>query len=140
MAEVTSINQPETASESDNDSLETLERNEVIGNFWDIYSDGGVELAGRYFEDQVKSNLTITKLLVPYMIEEGYKRGIDMPVFLAEVQLKDIQLKEEDENAIGTINDGCGLPDVVDDEVDDTQDEDEPTQERDDDLGDDKEE
>jgi len=109
-------------------SDEVLERNEFIATFWDTYQDSSIELAGRYFQNQVNGNIEVTKLLVPYLVEEGYKRGVDMKSFM--IEMMDVKL-EEKTNAVRTTDDGGRIPAGSDHETDNAEDETQPAQERD---------
>lgn len=121
----------QSSLDSDNEGVEA--REELINTFWDKYENDGVEPAGEYFREQVQGSIDITKLLIPYLLDEGKRRGIDLIKVVQEMQT--INLEEQD-NAIGTIDDGGRVPVVSDNEADDPENEDESASTRNDAGGD----
>lgn len=105
-----------------------LERNELINEFWDKYTESGVEVAGNFFKETIHSDVETTKLLIPFLVEEGYRRDIDMQDFFKNAGT--VQLEEETD-AVRTTDDGRGVPVSSDNEADNTEDEAQPAQERD---------
>lgn len=106
----------------------SLERNLLITTFWDHYQASGMELAAKYFQSEVNGNVEITKMLVPHLVEEGYKRDVDMQSFVTEMM--DVKI-EEQTNAVRTTDDGGRIPAGSDHEADNAEDEAQPAQERD---------
>lgn len=103
------------SSSSDVSSVELVK---FVSDFWDHYQNSGIEVAAKFFKDEVNGNLAITQLLVPHLIEGGYARNIDMTEAVKDFQSIAI---EEANDASGTTDDGGefhtdGSPETVADE------------------------
>lgn len=106
----------------------SFERDKFINEFWDLFENSGVEVAAKYFKKEVNGNLAVTQLLVPYLVEAGYNRNIDMLEAVKAMQTIEL---EDDDDAVGTTDDGGVVPADSSDPAVVTQDEDESATGRD---------
>lgn len=72
---------------------------EVAKRFWNVYESEGAKVAMLYLATEFEFNESGVKEQLPTILEESKERGIDIPQFYKEFM-----------DAIGTIDDGGGIP------------------------------